>query len=83
MVSLNKKKEVILMRFVDILQQYAYGLLEENTHFLATLGECHIIHQNNELFEILADGKLLPLSEQMLNRDFLNRTFVKKVDATT
>lgn len=67
------------MRFVDILQQYAYGLLEENTHFFATLGECHLIYQNDELYEVDNEGKRWKLSQQMMNKDFLNRTFVKKV----
>lgn len=67
------------MRFVDILQQYAYGLLEENTHFFATLGECHLVYQDDELYEIDKEGKRWTLSQQMLNKDFLNRTFVKKV----
>lgn len=70
---------MILMRFVDILQQYAYGLLEENTHFFATLGECHLVYQDDELYEVDNKGKRWTLSQQMLNKAFLNRTFVKKV----
>lgn len=70
---------MILMRFVDILQQYAYGLLEENTHFFATLGECHLVYQDDELYEIDKEGKRWTLSQQMFDKAFLNRTFVKKV----
>ena len=74
---------MILMRFVDILQQYAYGLLEENTHFFATLGECHLVYQDDELYEVDNEGKRWTLSQQMLNKAFLNRTFIKKVAVNT
>ena len=69
----------MLMRFVDILQQYAYGLLEENTNSFATLGECHLVYQDDELYEIDKQGKRWKLSQQMFDKEFLNRTFVKKV----
>lgn len=60
------------MRFADILQQYAYGLIQNNTHFIATFGDCHLVYSDNELYELDTENRKWNLSVHMQQPFYFN-----------